>query len=167
MPLQPASNDARRCRRVNRASLQGTQREHKGGMMHARVLRRGQRYSSALLPRVVRFYALGLALFSLSVAGPATAAPAPLIHVSTSSAVFPTTQVCASSTTPRGGVILGNVGDAPLIISSLTFSGPNADEFSVTQGCVGTLQPKSLCNLIITFTPKAAGTRVAFLNINS
>src|SRR5262249_17753601 len=131
----------------------------KGGTMHAPASRRGTCGPAALLPPVVRFCALGLALFSLFLAGPALAAPAPIIHVSTTGAVFPTTQVCASSTTPRGGIILGNVGDAPLIISSLTFTGPNASEFSVTQGCVTTLQPHELCNLIITFTPKAAGTR--------
>jgi hypothetical protein len=68
----------------------------------------------------MRRAALGLALF-LMLAGPARAQTPPQIAVScTSGGVFITTAVCTSTTTPRGGVLLGNVGGMPLTITSLT-----------------------------------------------
>src|SRR5207245_8697260 len=135
--------------------------------MQRTVSRRGTFGPAATLLGVICRAAPGLARL-LALAAPARSQTAPQIAVSCTSGVsFIATPICTSMTTSRGGVLLTNVGTMPLVISSLTFSGPNADEFSVSQGCVGTILTGQLCSLVITFTPKGSGLRTAFLNINS
>src|SRR5262245_2716980 len=114
--------------------------------MQSAVTRKGMYGPAALLPQLFRRAAPILALF-LVLAAPAMAATPPQVYLScTAGPAFPPTPICTSVSTPRGGILLTNLGGSPLIISSLTFTGPNAGDFSVTQGCVTTLQPHEICN---------------------
>ncbi|HXW94015.1 MAG TPA: choice-of-anchor D domain-containing protein [Terriglobales bacterium] len=60
--------------------------------------------------------------------------------------------------------IFSNIGSAPLTITAVSVDG----DFSITQdGCLGTLQPTSLCIISITFSPTAAGICTGVLTIVS
>ncbi len=61
-----------------------------------------------------------------------------------------------------------NATTGDLQIGAVTISGTNADEFSLTaNNCPATLAPQATCTLEVTFTPNAAGSRSATLNIVS
>jgi len=58
-----------------------------------------------------------------------------------------------------------NVGTASLNISSITFTGLQASDFSQTNNCVGTLAPAASCSINVTFTPAGGGTRNGTLSV--
>ncbi|RZI86815.1 MAG: choice-of-anchor D domain-containing protein [Rubrivivax sp.] len=64
---------------------------------------------------------------------------------------------------------ISNVGNADLVLGTLSFSGAQASEFSLAAGntCTAglTLTPSSNCTLTVRFDPAAAGTRNASLSI--
>ena len=94
--------------------------------------------------------------------------PAPLVCLGASGPlVFTNTAVGVTSAALT--LIVTNCGTAPLHISSATLSGTGAGDFSVTPACTATtsVPPGVTCNLSITFTPTAAGTRQATLTIAS
>jgi len=65
-------------------------------------------------------------------------------------------------------VLLTNTGTAPVTISSVALSGPNASDFALSNGCPSPLQQGPLfniCTIGITFTPGASGARSATLSI--
>jgi len=49
---------------------------------------------------------------------------------------------------------------------SITFTGANAGDFAETDTCSGSVAAGSQCTITVTFTPTAAGTRTATLNVN-
>lgn len=64
-------------------------------------------------------------------------------------------------------IFVGNGGNADLLISSLTFQGPNAGDFSADIGlCSDIPAATANCSIKVTFTPTAAGTRTATMIIN-
>jgi hypothetical protein len=63
-------------------------------------------------------------------------------------------------------VSLLNNGGGSLIISSMTFTGPNPGDFSETDNCNGLVPSGGTCTINVTFKPTAVGTRQAYLNIN-
>jgi pimeloyl-ACP methyl ester carboxylesterase len=73
------------------------------------------------------------------------------------------------SSSPVSAVTLKNTGSAPLTITALAISGPNAGDFAIqsTSTC-NTSRPVAAgasCSISIVFTPSAAGTRSATLTI--
>jgi YVTN family beta-propeller protein len=60
-------------------------------------------------------------------------------------------------------VTLTNIGTAPLNITSIGFSGPNANDFSQTNGCDSSLAAGTNCTINVTFTPSAAISESATL----
>ncbi|HEX4004971.1 MAG TPA: Ig-like domain-containing protein [Acidobacteriaceae bacterium] len=62
-------------------------------------------------------------------------------------------------------VTLTNAQAAPLHISSMPISGTNSSDFSVTSGCGSIVAPGATCNLSVTFTPSATGTRTAQIQV--
>ncbi|MBV9268867.1 MAG: DUF2341 domain-containing protein, partial [Acidobacteriaceae bacterium] len=59
-----------------------------------------------------------------------------------------------------------NSGNAPLPISGASITGPNAADFAIaSNGCPATLAVGSSCQISVSFTPIAGGTRSATLNI--
>lgn len=60
-------------------------------------------------------------------------------------------------------VTLSNTGSAVLNISGISISGTNASNYAQTNSCGSTLAAGSSCNISVTFTPSAAGSRTATL----
>lgn len=69
--------------------------------------------------------------------------------------------------TPSGSqtFVLSNVlpANATLNIASITFTGTNPGDFSETSTCGATLVATTTCNIVVTFTPGAAGSRAGNL----
>ena len=64
------------------------------------------------------------------------------------------------------GIQLNNTGNATLTISSIAIIGTNATDFAQTNNCPGSLTAGAQCNINVTFTPTAFGTRVASLSVS-
>jgi hypothetical protein len=64
------------------------------------------------------------------------------------------------------GILLKNTGNATLTISSIAITGTNASDFSQTNNCPSSLAPGALCNINVSFSPTAFGTRTATLNVS-
>ena len=88
----------------------------------------------------------------------------PLAEVSPSSVNFGTAPV---GTEPSQSVTLTNAGTQPLQIASVNILGNNVAQFLLANGCPPTsmLAAGDSCAILITFTPSAAGTFNASLNI--
>ncbi|MEO7057035.1 MAG: choice-of-anchor D domain-containing protein [Caldimonas sp.] len=91
--------------------------------------------------------------------------PAPTLTISATS--LPFSAAAGSSTT--SAAVIGNSGSAPLILTSLTFSGPQASEFTLapSNGCTAaqSIAVSSNCTLVVSFHPLVAGARTATLTI--
>jgi hypothetical protein len=61
---------------------------------------------------------------------------------------------------------LSNPGNAPLTIDSVAITGANATDFKQTNTCGSSVAAGASCNISVTFTPGAAGSRSAALSIN-
>jgi hypothetical protein len=62
-------------------------------------------------------------------------------------------------------VTLTNTGMVTLTISSIGITGANASDFAQTNTCGPTLAPNDNCQVSVTFTPAAAGSRSAAVSI--
>lgn len=98
---------------------------------------------------------------TVSLTGSGTSAS---VTLTTDSVIF-ANQAVGTGSTPFG-VTLFNTGSASLTISSITFTGTNAPDFSQTNNCGSTLLAGSNCTINFVFTPSAAGTRTATASIN-
>ena len=67
---------------------------------------------------------------------------------------------CGSET-----VTLSNTASTAVSISSITFTGGNASDFSQNNTCTSSLAANASCNIVIMFTPAATGTRTAALSV--
>ncbi len=88
---------------------------------------------------------------------------APVASASPSSVSFASQRVGGTSSSQS--LVLNNSGNATLTISRVTVSGPNAADFSLQNQCAGSLAAGTSCGLAVAFTPTAAGTRTANLNL--
>ena len=114
-----------------------------------------------------------LATLSVSDTGPGTPQTValsgngtqPVVAFNPSTGVsFPATVVGAASGTRA--ITVTNTGDGPLDVSSITFTGTNAGDFSETDNCVGAanaVAPQKSCTINVNFVPTAAGARTANL----
>ena len=84
---------------------------------------------------------------------------APVASVSPASLTFGAQNL--GTTSPPQTVALSNTGTAPLSVSSIVASG----DFGQTSNCVGPLAAGASCNIAVTFTPAATGTRTGTLTI--
>jgi hypothetical protein len=89
--------------------------------------------------------------------------PPPTIAFSPTPLTFPATNPGATS--PAQTLIVINTSTTtPMSVTSYTFSGPNASEFSIqSKTCVTSLPANSSCTLSIIFKPTAAGSVTANL----
>jgi hypothetical protein len=94
-----------------------------------------------------------------------TGAPdVPTALLSATTLNFPSQTV--GSTSAQQTVTLSNPGSAPLLITGIAISGTNAGDFAQTNNCGNSLAPGAPpCNISVTFTPTAAGTRTASVTI--
>ena len=74
-------------------------------------------------------------------------------------------QQTIGTTSPAQIVMLTNTGTATLTLSSISITGANASDFAETNTCGPTLAPNDNCQVSVTFTPTAAGSRTAALSI--
>jgi hypothetical protein len=87
----------------------------------------------------------------------------PIASVSPTSLTFAVQAVNTSSS--ASVVTLRNTGTGAMTISSTTFTGTNAGDFSRTTTCGATLAAGGSCTISVTFRPTAAGARTATLSI--
>ncbi len=103
---------------------------------------------------------LGLAITGTA-SGAAISGPFP--QFDSNQVAFPDTVVSV-----RSGVIsdrLINNGGQALLISSISATGANFADFSVTNDCPASLGAGAFCTINVTFTPLAAGLRQALLDV--
>ncbi len=63
-------------------------------------------------------------------------------------------------------IVLTNTGNQPLHVAGVALAGPNASDFAIaSNGCGAALAAGANCDIGMTFTPSAAGTRRATLTI--
>jgi hypothetical protein len=88
------------------------------------------------------------------------------VHLSAPSWSFAPRAV--GTTSPPGTIYLTNEGPAPMdLLSTVSLTGPDFSDFALTNNCSAAVAPYTTCNLSFTWTPKAAGGRVAQINITS
>jgi FG-GAP-like repeat len=71
-----------------------------------------------------------------------------------------------NSTSPAQSVTLSNSGNAALAVSSITIGGSNAGDYAQSNNCGTSVGANATCQISVTFTPSALGTRNAILNIS-
>jgi len=69
------------------------------------------------------------------------------------------------TTSATQSVTLTNAGEAALAISKIAISGANASDYAETNTCGATLAISDTCQVSITFSPTAQGTRTASVSI--
>src|SRR5207248_1261226 len=99
---------------------------------------------------------------TLSLSGTA-AAPAPAVMFSPATPSFPATTEGTSSAPQT--LTVTNTGNAPLHVSSVSLSGPNPNDFALTNNCTAATAPSANCTVLITFNPIAPGQRTATLTL--
>ncbi len=62
-------------------------------------------------------------------------------------------------------VTLQNTGNINLTITSIQITGTNSGDFAQTNNCPGSVAPNASCQISVTFTPTATGTRNAAVTI--
>lgn len=62
-------------------------------------------------------------------------------------------------------VTLTNSGSAMLTITSIALTGTNSGEFAQTNNCGSSVNGGATCNINVTFTPSASGTRTASVSV--
>jgi Abnormal spindle-like microcephaly-assoc'd, ASPM-SPD-2-Hydin len=90
----------------------------------------------------------------------------PAVTLSPTSLTFASQPV--NTTSPSQTVTLTNSGSAPLTISSIGITGPNASDFAQTNTCPSgttTLAAGASCAITVTFKPAATGSRSAGISI--
>ena len=101
---------------------------------------------------------------TLSVSGLALGIPKASTNVSSLSFGNQNTGSTSSAQT----ITLSNAGTGTLDIASVTISGANAADYAIlARNCGSTLAPSTGCGVEITFTPSAAGSRVATLTFTN
>jgi hypothetical protein len=89
---------------------------------------------------------------------------APIVSLKPTSLTFSSQTV--GTTSASQSVTLSNTGNAVLALDSLTVTGTNASEFSVTYGsCSASLGANSACVFTVAFTPTAAGPAAASVSV--
>jgi hypothetical protein len=96
----------------------------------------------------------------VTVAGTGTA---PVASVTPSNVRFLSQTVGSASSSQS--LTLSNPGSATLTITGVTVSGPNAGDFALQNQCGGSLAAGMSCGMLVSFTPAAAGSRTATLNL--
>ena len=89
--------------------------------------------------------------------------PAPAVTLTPASLTFATQPV--NTTSDAQNVVLANTGSATLNIASITITGVNNGDFARTTTCGATVLAGANCAISVTFSPTAAGTRLAAVTI--
>ncbi|MFZ0519654.1 MAG: choice-of-anchor D domain-containing protein [Candidatus Acidiferrales bacterium] len=85
--------------------------------------------------------------------------------VSLSSTALTFTARMITSTSAAQNVVLTNIGSGALSIASISIAGANNGDFAQTSNCGSSVASEATCNIAVTFTPTASGSRSATLSI--
>ena len=96
--------------------------------------------------------------------GLVVANPTPNASLSATALTFGTQYTGTTSTAQT--VTLTNTGTATLTITGIGFTGTNPGDFAQTDTCAGSLSQGASCTISVKFTPGAAGSRTANLNVS-
>jgi cyclophilin family peptidyl-prolyl cis-trans isomerase len=107
---------------------------------------------------------VGQPLIEVSLTGAGLDVPKPSLGVSSMNLAFGDRMLGDPKTIQLNMI---NGGGADLLVSALTIEGVNADEFSVSQNCIGAMEPSQICSEYVVFTPASAGEKSASLVIAS
>ena len=89
--------------------------------------------------------------------------PAPGVSLSPSMVAFPSTK---AGTTTSAAVTVTNTGTTNLGVSGITFTGANASSFGHSSNCgQAAVTPGGTCTITVTFSPSAAGSYSATMNV--
>jgi hypothetical protein len=88
----------------------------------------------------------------------------PAVSLSPSSLTFGNQDV--GTTSAPQSVTLTNTGNAALSISGITLYGTNATDFSQSSNCGTSVAAGANCTINVTFAPKAAGARTAYVDVS-
>jgi hypothetical protein len=91
-----------------------------------------------------------------------TTTPAPVASLSPAALSF--ARQAVNSTSPAQTTTLSNTGNAPMNITGISITGPNAGDFMQTNNCPSSLTSGS-CSINVTFTPTASGSRSATVSV--
>jgi 6-phosphogluconolactonase (cycloisomerase 2 family) len=91
-------------------------------------------------------------------------AAVPAVTFSPATPSFPATNQ-GSSSAPQTLTAISS-GNAPLQVSSVSLTGPNPTEFSVTNNCTSPVAPSANCTISLVFSPTTPGQRTASLAIS-
>jgi hypothetical protein len=87
----------------------------------------------------------------------------PAVSLSPGSVMFPAQSVGTSATAQT--VTLTNTGTQSMQIGSMTLIGTNAADYGLAENCPAVLGINSQCVLTVSFTPSAAGARMAAIQL--
>jgi hypothetical protein len=92
----------------------------------------------------------------------------PVVTLSANAINFSTPQVVGTASSAQSVTLTNNSTTTPLTFpaTGISVSGPNAGDFNVTNTCGASVPPGASCTITVTFTPTAAGTRTAQINIS-
>jgi hypothetical protein len=83
--------------------------------------------------------------------------------VSLSAVTLPFANQPVSTSSAPQAVVMQNTGTAPLPITSISLTGPNAGDFSQTNTCGTSLSAGASCSVSVIFTPSSFGNKTAAL----
>jgi hypothetical protein len=86
------------------------------------------------------------------------------VTLSSNNLTFSSINVGSSSAAQK--LVLSNAGNATLTITGITITGLDPGDFSQTNNCPATLATATNCTINVTFTPVAAGTRLATVSVS-
>ena len=86
-----------------------------------------------------------------------------VLQVSPSSVSFGS--VTQGTSSPVRTVIVANTGNLPLVVSQISLSGTDRDQFSQTNNC-SSVAAGSSCTISVTFTPTSAGSKSGSISIS-
>ena len=94
-----------------------------------------------------------------------TYTPVAIASLSPGGLIFPARLI--GTTSDADAVTVTNTGSEPLTVAGTPLSGADPADFALQSECAAALAPGAACRVLVRFTPRAAGTRVATLTVDS
>jgi hypothetical protein len=100
---------------------------------------------------------------NISLSGVGISSSVPEVNLTPTSLTFATQ--AEGTTSPAQNINLTNNGSASLTITSITITGADPSDYAQTNNCSSTLAAGFSCNIAVTFSPIATGTRTASITV--
>jgi phospholipase C len=105
--------------------------------------------------------------FTQSPRGPLIIKPRSCLIASVTSSAFPSQALNTSSAVKRLYLNNQGGGTTPIALSGISLTGGNVSDFSLKTTCKASINPAGGCQLNITFTPTATGTRWTKIQVDN